>query len=76
MTTIFDGTPTYPGISGDRARVTSIEGRVMVRAIDMQAEEAVTIALTPEQARAVSQAIFKASLAADDHLDDAEDANA
>ncbi|SEU02393.1 hypothetical protein [Paracoccus homiensis] len=58
MTTIFDGTPTYPGISGDRARVTSVEGRVLVRAIDMQAEEAVTIALTPMQAAELAGAII------------------
>ena len=76
MTTIFDGTPTYPGINGDRARVTSIEGRVLVRAIDIMAEEAVTIALTPEQARAVSHALFMASMAADEHLDDANDPDA
>ena len=61
MTTVFYDTPIYPGLCADRARVTSIEGRVLVRAIDVLAEEAVTVAFSPDQARAVAQAIIAAA---------------
>ena len=61
MTTIFDDTPKFGGISGDHARVTAIEDRVLIRAIDVLAEEAVTIAMTPEQARALATAIVVAA---------------
>lgn len=69
MTTIFDGTPTYTGINGDRARVTSNDGRVLVRAIDAMAEEAVTIAMSPEQAVTLAAAIVDA---ANEAVDDTE----
>ena len=68
MTTIFDDTPKYSGLHGDHARVTAIEDRVLIRAIDSMAEEAVTIAMTPEQARALATAIVVAA-------NDAEAAN-
>ena len=42
MTTVFEGAPKFGGISGDHARVTAIEDRVLIRAIDEMAEEAVT----------------------------------
>ena len=61
MTTIFDDTPKYPGLHGDMARVTYIEDRVLIRAIDSMAEEAVTIAMTPDQARALATAIVVAA---------------
>ena len=34
MTTVFEGSPKFGGISGDHARVTAIEDRVLIRAID------------------------------------------
>lgn len=61
MTTIFEGTPTYPGITGDRARVAHIEGRVLIRSVDTMAEEAVTIVMTPEQAVKLAEAIVNAA---------------
>ena len=67
MTTIFDGTPTYTGINGDRARVTSNDGRVLVRAIDAMAEEAVAIALTPIQAAKLADAIMSSVVKAKGH---------
>ena len=61
MTTIFEGRPKFSGISGDHARVTAIEDRVLIRAIDSMAEEAVTIAMRPDQARALATAIVVAA---------------
>ena len=51
MTTVFEGAPKFGGISAG-LRVTAIEDRVLIRAIDAMAEEAVTIVMTPDQARA------------------------
>ena len=65
MTTIFDGTPKYPGLQGDLARVTSIEDRVLIRAVDTMAEEGVTIAMSPEQARRLAEAIKDAAAGAE-----------
>ena len=55
--------PAYAtcGINGDRARVTEFRGRVLIRAIDAMEEEAVTIAMTPEQARALAAGIVAAA---------------
>ena len=61
MTTAFQGSPKFGGISGDHARVTEIEDRVLIRAIDAMAEEAATIALTPAQARDLAQGIIAAA---------------
>ena len=61
MTTIFDGTPKYPGLQGDLARVTSIEDRVLIRAVDTMAEEGVTIAMSPDQARALAAGLVVAA---------------
>lgn len=61
MTTIFDGTPKYPGLQGDLARVTSIEDRVLIRAVDTMAEEGVTIAMSPDQARALATGLVVAA---------------
>lgn len=65
MTTIFDDTPKYPGLQGDLARVTSIEDRVLIRAVDTMAEEGVTIAMSPEQARRLAEAIKDAAAEAE-----------
>ena len=54
MTTVFDDTPKYQGLTGAVARVTCIEDRVLIRAVDAMAEEAVTIAMSPDQARALA----------------------
>ena len=41
MTTVFEGAPKFGGISGDHARVTAIEDRVLIRvALEMAATEA------------------------------------
>ena len=62
MTTIvFKGSPKFGGISGDHARVTAFDDRVLIRAVDTMAEEAVTIALTPKQARAFAAGIVAAA---------------
>ena len=61
MTTVFDDTPKFGGISGDHARVTAIEDLVLIRAIDAMAEEAVTIAMTPDQARSLAAGIVAAA---------------
>ena len=61
MTMLFEGSPKFSGISGDHARVAGIEGRVLIRAIDVMAEEAVTIAMMPGQARALAAGIVAAA---------------
>lgn len=65
MTTVFENSPKFGGISGDHARVTAIEDRVLVRAVDTMAEEAVTIAMTPDQARAFAAGIIVAAINAE-----------
>lgn len=61
MTTIFEGTPKLRGLSGDYARVTCIEDRVLLRCVDTMAEEGVTTAYTTDQARALAAALMKAA---------------
>ena len=62
MTTIFADTPKYPGQRGDHARVAvSPLGDVLIRAVDGVAEEALTIAMSPDQARALATAIVVAA---------------
>lgn len=61
MTTIFDDTPTYHGIMGDRARVTHIEYRVLIRAVDRIGEAVATIAMSPDQARDFARAVLGAA---------------
>ena len=48
-------------ISGDSACVTHIEDRVQIRAIDRMAEEAITIDMTPDQARDLAAGIIAAA---------------
>ena len=67
MSTVSEGSPTFLGISGDHARVTTVEDRELVCAIDAMAEEAVTIAMTPAQARALAQGIIAAAEKAGAH---------
>ena len=68
MTAAFTGTPKHPGIRGDHARVTRIEGRVLIRAIDAMADEAaVTIAMRPDPARALASGIIDSSEKAEAH---------
>ena len=61
MSTIFEGVPRLKGIRGDQAKVTHIEGRVLLRAADTMAEEAVTVAFSPDQADALADAIRAAA---------------
>lgn len=67
MATVFKGSPKFGGISGDSARVMVIEDRVLIRAIDAMAEEAVTISMTPAQARDLAQGIIAAAINAEAH---------
>lgn len=62
MSTIFDGSPVYRGTYGDQARVAlGTEGRVLIRSVDTMTEEAVTIAMKPQQAKALAAAIHRAA---------------
>lgn len=61
MTTVFEGTPVYDGRRGDCARVTNIEGRILIRAVDRVAEMDATIAMRPDQARALAAGILDAA---------------
>lgn len=65
MSMIFDDTPVYRGMSGDHARVANIEGRVLIRWVDTMAEESLTAAFSPAQARALAEAILGAAKAAE-----------
>ena len=67
MTTAFEGSPKYPGLHGDRARVTAIEDRVLIRVIDAMTEQAFTIAMRPDQARALAAGILDAAEQAEAH---------
>ena len=61
MTTAFTGTSKFTGIGGDCAFVTGFDVRVLIRAIDAMDEEALTIAMTPDQARVLAQGIIEAA---------------
>ena len=61
MTTVFEGSPKFGGISGDYVRVTEDKDRAMIRVIDVLAEEAVTISMTPAQARDLAARIIAAA---------------
>lgn len=60
MTTVFEGSPTFVGISGDHARV-------LIRAIDAMDEDVYAIYMTPEQARAFAAGIVEAAEKAEAH---------
>ena len=66
MTTVFEGSQKFGGI-GDSARVIVFEDRVLILSIDAMAEEAVTIAITPAQARDLAQGIIAAAEKAEAH---------
>ena len=61
MTTVFEGSPQFLGGGGDYVRVTASEGRVRIYSIYALAEEDVTIAMKPDQARALAQGIIEAA---------------
>ena len=67
MTIVFKGSPKFVGISGDHARVTAFDDRVLIRAVDTAFEDAVTISMTPAQARALAAGIVVAANAAEAH---------
>ena len=67
MTTVFEGSQKFGGISGDHARVTAIEDMVLILAVDRVAEEYVTIAMRPDQARALAAGIVAAADNAEAH---------
>mgnify|MGYP003582706165 CR=1 FL=1 len=66
MTTVFEGSQKFGGI-GDSARVIVFEDLVLILSIDAMAEEAVTIAITPAQARDLAQGIIAAAEKAEAH---------
>ena len=53
MTIVFEGCPKFG--------VTEVKDGVLIRVIDVLAEEAVTIAMTPAQARNLAQGIIAAA---------------
>lgn len=62
MSSIFADTPKYPGQPGDHARVAvSPIHDVLIRVVDVVAEEALTIAMSPDQARTFAAAIMAAA---------------
>ena len=61
MTTVFEGTPTFIGINGGQVHVSMLACLVFIRTIDVIAEEAVTIAMRPDQARALAAGILDAA---------------
>lgn len=65
MTTVFEGSPTFVGISGDSARVIVFEDRVLIAAIDAMSGDATAIAMTPAHARALAEAIKDAAAEAE-----------
>ena len=60
-------TTEFEGISGDYARVTGLKDLVLIRAVDCGAEEAVNIAMRPDQARALAIGILAAADNAEAH---------
>lgn len=67
MTTVFEGNPKFGGVSGDYARVTAIEDLVLILAVDTEFDEDASIAMTPEQARALAAGIVAAAENAEAH---------
>ena len=61
MTNVFTDAPVYPGWREDCARVTGFDGCLLICAIAPLAKKAATIAMTPEQARALAQGIIEAA---------------
>ena len=61
MTIVFEGSPTFVGISCDYARVTALNDLVLIRAVDTAFEDAVTISMRPDQARALAIGILHAA---------------
>ena len=61
MTTVFEGSPKFDGISGDYARVMALNGLVLIRVVDVEFADAVVISITPAQARALAQGIIAAA---------------
>lgn len=61
MSTIFEFSPKFAGLNGDKARVATLHGRVVIRSIDTTAAGVATIAMTPDQARALAAGISVAA---------------
>ena len=57
----FEDSPKFLGGGGDYVRVTASESRVYIYSIYALAEEDVTIAMMPDQARALATAIVAAA---------------
>ena len=61
MTNVFTRTTKHQGTGGNHARVTGFDGCLLICAIAPLAKKAATIAMTPEQARALAQGIIEAA---------------
>ena len=61
MSTVFDGSQKFGGISGDYARVTALNDLILIRAVDTAFDDAVTISMTPAQARELAAGIVAAA---------------
>ena len=61
MTKEFKDSPKFNAIGGDYVLVTGIEDLVVISEIDMTAKNPVTIAMTPDQARALAAGIVAAA---------------
>lgn len=61
MTGIFEDVPIYHGINGERASVMHNGVWLLIHAEDATAEEAVTIAMMPDQAVKLAEAIVTAA---------------
>ena len=67
MATVFEDSTKFNAIGGDYVLVTGIENLVVISEIDMTAENTVTIAMTPDQARALAAGIVAAADNAEAH---------
>ena len=65
MSTFYDDVPKIPGIRGDYAKIAYVDDvepkRVLIRAVDAVAEEAVSLAFSLDQARVLAAAIVAAA---------------
>ena len=57
----FKDSPKFNAIGGDYVLVTGIEDLVVISEVDMTAENPVTIAMTPDQVRALAAGIVAAA---------------
>ena len=61
MTTVEEGRPKFGCICGYFARVTTINDRVVIRAVGAMMADGAVVAMTPDQARALAAGIVAAA---------------